>query len=1454
MPVSAQVKTRKTAICLKLKPMVCHAVKRFVADNHHMDYSPPFSHAFDGAIMSLSFQGVEALHKDLICQGNDGLEALAYYLQDLWKQATQIIARCGGDLQQLVATNECLVVWQPLEHEQSGCQALSSQVHKSIQCAIELDRCFSSYDITGYPVNMRIGIASGKMSLVHVGGVYKRLEYHVLGKPLKQCLDARDRASYSGGIVITDEARELVADILIRLTDIDHSKFYSLDRSSLKRRIRISNKGFKSTLSRFNSVKISRYVPAAVLPFLQYSDSLWHAESRHLTILSIQVRFSAKSRIQKSHLARLQKIVQTAMSSTYEYEGSLNKMNVNQKFVHIETVFGLPPLAHEKDPERALLAATDMRHHFRKLGLRCSMGVTTGTCNCFLLGNEIHMEHVLLGEVADRANRLMQMSEGDICCDTPTKLAADNQPRFMFSPTEHDDEKDRDRIWIVSRRDGGVLAFQQKIQVPRYTIGLQKQVQQILDIIQRIRQTGEGEVLEVTGDAGVGKTHLLAEVTKTLENQKDVHVYWGSGDRFKAGCPYTIWATLLDQALSMAGLFRNREGSRINETELYQLFWKEKPGLAAHLHNANDIIGTNFTSSWEQNDRESEKIGNCAKIILFLLMKCREAVQGPMVFVIDEGQCMSPEDWRTTMAVINGIDCGQLKECLVTFCSRPIANEKYKRLFHDLTVDYYDFSATPRTTIVLDAFVEDQTRILIQNFLQHQNVTDKFVQLVQNKTGGNPLYVVKFLTLLIGIRAIKTPEDPEEPLNFLLMEELPVPHRLRRMMHSFLDRLTPSQNLLLRMGACLCFAESRTTNDFHIEHITSVHPIEEWSKRDHIQHDLSYLLRFDYLRTVAGERKHNKNTSPPNDLVRYQFSCGFLRDVVYHGMLNAQKSSLHSLFKDYFAKVVEEDSTNEWAVDLVQSHGRFMQCYRIFQDDPNATTLLVRNIKHILSTFGVLHIVPLCVRQAFYRFECCMKKHPQRRLDLSQCKSASSWEKSVNLGAMANQITLQNPMTERTEFNIRIRDDMEELDDICEIDDDQKNAMDACLGIMQRMTEDENLAPNLNSQLIDVLKFLTDRNAEERITSVLPLLHASEEAVTYKRLLSCTAKARSSKLAMDPNSGIMDEITELLSHTHEWGFDVFELASSTGYPLMYMSFKILRQYDLISRFNIDLKKLVNFLYVVEVGYNINDNPYHNSCHAADTLQSCSVLINCILRHQDIDPLNIYAVLLSCIVHDFIHPGLTSPFCLKYAETVLNLKGVLERIHILAFQKVLELPECNILSNMRCNKEQYRTFKQLLNTFVLSTDLSMHFLFIEKAQRILEREKMESCTDGDGHIDIPGLSVQKKHELFLRMCIKCSDVGNATKPWKIYDKWADKILQEFYVQGDIEQRIGIQITNYMNRKDPQKSPSQHAFITRIVQPMAELFGGFFPEARNFLLPDMRANLARHTPKNTKEQPE
>ncbi|CBY38750.1 unnamed protein product, partial [Oikopleura dioica] len=55
--------------------------------------------------------------------------------------------------------------------------------------------------------------------------------------------------------------------------------------------------------------------------------------------------------------------------------------------------------------------------------------------------------------------------------------------------------------------------------------------------------------------------------------------------------------------------------------------------------------------------------------------------------------------------------------------------------------------------------------------------------------------------------------------------------------------------------------------------------------------------------------------------------------------------------------------------------------------------------------------------------------------------------------------------------------------------------------------------------------------------------------------------------------------------------------------MRYLLGELLAAYGLIDKFDIQFDTLVRFADQLEFGYNLHSNPYHNSLHACDVLQT-----------------------------------------------------------------------------------------------------------------------------------------------------------------------------------------------------------------------------------------------------------
>ena len=103
------------------------------------------------------------------------------------------------------------------------------------------------------------------------------------------------------------------------------------------------------------------------------------------------------------------------------YEGALNKFLCDDKGSTLIAVYGLPPLAHEDDPMRGILGSLDIVARLKSLNRVASIGITTGTAFCGVVGGNMRREYSVLGDVVNLSARLMQFAGkekgGGVFCD-----------------------------------------------------------------------------------------------------------------------------------------------------------------------------------------------------------------------------------------------------------------------------------------------------------------------------------------------------------------------------------------------------------------------------------------------------------------------------------------------------------------------------------------------------------------------------------------------------------------------------------------------------------------------------------------------------------------------------------------------------------------------------------------------------------------------------------------------------------------------------------------------------------------------------------------------------------------------------------------------------------------------------------------------------------------------------
>ena len=76
---------------------------------------------------------------------------------------------------------------------------------------------------------------------------------------------------------------------------------------------------------------------------------------------------------------------------------------------------------------------------------------------------------------------------------------------------------------------------------------------------------------------------------------------------------------------------------------------------------------------------------------------------------------------------------------------------------------------------------------------------------------------------------------------------------------------------------------------------------------------------------------------------------------------------------------------------------------------------------------------------------------------------------------------------------------------------------------------------------------------------------------------------------------------------------------------------------------------------------------------------------------------------------------------------------------------------------------------------------------------------------------------------IPLCVHTGDLSNPAKPLRMCREWADRILKEFWRQGDMERELQIEITGINDRYTNKKPTSQTGFINFVIKPWFEHWG-------------------------------
>merc|ERR1712099_10843 len=143
-------------------------------------------------------------------------------------------------------------------------------------------------------------------------------------------------------------------------------------------------------------------------------------------------------------------------------------------------------------------------------------------------------------------------------------------------------------------------------------------------------------------------------------------------------------------------------------------------------------------------------------------------------------------------------------------------------------------------------------------------------------------------------------------------------------------------------------------------------------------------------------------------------------------------------------------------------------------------------------------------------------------------------------------------------------------------------------------------------------------------------------------------------------------------------------------------------------------------------------------------------------------------------------------------------------------------------------QQFQDVRKTCIEAILHTDNAQHFAMVKEIQMIYEVNS--EILDASGELfneDPDGFPTKEAADCFrqpeirkllTKLLLHCADISNSMKPFRICRIWAWQVLEEFFMQGDAEKRLGIPVQALNDREKVNRAFSQVGFVEFLVSPL------------------------------------
>jgi class 3 adenylate cyclase/predicted ATPase/RNA polymerase subunit RPABC4/transcription elongation factor Spt4 len=515
--------------------------------------------------------------------------------------------------------------------------------------------------------------------------------------------------------------------------------------------------------------------------------------------------------------------------------------------------FGYPD-AHEADAENAVRAALALVDAIAKLfaadGHQVRIGIATGLVVVGeLVGAGEAQERNVVGETPNLAARLQSAAAPNtsVVDATTRRLAGDLFEYEAIAATLLKGFQGPVNAWRVLRERTIASRFE-ALRAASQTplIGRQEELELLRRRWQQIKD-GEGRVVLLAGEPGIGKSRLMAALEDDVKQEAYARLRYFCQPHHQG----SVLQPILAQLQHAAG-FSPDDTPAAKRAKLDALLVRDTGDGGAKADDIMELLGLSSPSSPEPivSDPQRKRRRVLTTLIEQLEILAR---RGPLLMLFEDVQWADPTSLELLTLTIERL---QSLPILLVVTFRP---------------DYQpSWTGQPHVTMLtLNRLTHRERATLVEHITGGKSLPPELLDQIVERTDGVPLFVEELTKAVLESEQLHEDRDRyvlEQPV-----QQLAIPTTLQGSLMARVDRLGSAREVL-QIGAAI-------GRDFSYEVLAAVAGLPD------------AVLQDALIRLAEAELVFLRGT-PPNAV--YTFKHSLVQDTAYSTMLRARRQQLHA--------------------------------------------------------------------------------------------------------------------------------------------------------------------------------------------------------------------------------------------------------------------------------------------------------------------------------------------------------------------------------------------------------------------------------------------------------------------------------------------------------------------------------------------------------------------------------